>query len=37
MYIIMNFHMQSSMLRSDMMTAVGMRKLQDEEMELKKN
>ena len=38
--IIMNFHMQSSVLRSDMITTVGERnlnKVHDEEIELKKN
>ena len=36
--IIMNFHMQSSVLRSDMITTVGERNLKhDEEIELKKN
>ena len=30
MYIIMNFHIQSLVLRSDMMTTVGKRKVHDE-------
>ena len=36
-YIIMNFHMQSSVLRSDMMATAGRRKVHDENIELKEN
>ena len=35
--LIMNFHMQSSVVRSDMMATAGRRSIHDEEIELKAN